>query len=78
MADNSTQYDNGMRGALFANDKRGNDKAPDYTGNCEIVGQKYRLAGWIQTSKGGQTYLSLKVSIPEPQSDVTPQEPLPF
>jgi hypothetical protein len=55
------QYDNNMRGVLFQNDKRGNDKAPDMTGRCEIEGHEYRLAAWMRHGKKGP-YLSISVS----------------
>ncbi len=61
-------YDNRDRGALFKNDKRGNDKAPDYTGNYTTPdNQTRRIAAWITTSKAGQTYLALKMSDPQPR-----------
>ena len=62
-----TEYDNNLRGRLFKNDRKETDKQPDYTGDCEVGGQKYRLAGWMRKSKQGTPYMSLQLSIPEPQ-----------
>jgi len=57
-----TDYDNTDSGALFRNDKRGNEKAPDYTGDIyDASGKKRRIAAWIKTSQGGKTYMQLKV-----------------
>ena len=57
------EYDNRDSGALFKNDKRGNDKAPDYTGEYTTPeGKKRRVAAWIRKSKGGKTYMSLRFS----------------
>ena len=64
-------YDNNMRGVLFNNDKGDNPKRPDYTGNCEIDGTKYRLSAWIKQSQKGTSFLSLSLSLDEgkPQSN---------
>lgn len=56
-------YDNRDTGALFKNDKRGNDRAPDYTGDYTTPdGQKRRVAAWLKKSDKVGTYLSLKFS----------------
>lgn len=57
-------FDNRDTGALFKNDKRGNEKAPDYTGEYTTQDgqQKRRIAAWIRKSKKGETYMSLKFS----------------
>ncbi len=58
-----TEYDNKDTGALFKNDKKGNDKAPDYTGDIYMQdNKKRRIAAWLKTSAGGKNYMSLKVS----------------
>lgn len=63
------EFDNTNRGALFLNDKEGNDARPDYTGIADVVVPegakagdvvKLRIAGWIKQPKsGGDDYLSL-------------------
>lgn len=58
------KYDNEMRGALFPNEKQ-SAKSPDMTGRVQIEGKEYRLAGWQQTSRKGQKYLSLSVTDPD-------------
>jgi uncharacterized protein (DUF736 family) len=73
----STTYPPG--GALFANDRKTNDKQPDYRGNLEISVDLLKLlveqhkgqgkinmdiAGWKKTSKSGTTFLSLKADKP--------------
>ena len=35
------------------------DKLPDYRGAITIDGVEYELAGWIKTSKAGESYLNL-------------------
>lgn len=56
-----TEYDDELSGVLFANDKRGNDKAPDVTGKATIEGKEYRVAGWRRVSNNtGKQFFSLK------------------
>lgn len=49
-------------GTLFVNDKGDNDKRPDRTGDAMIDGVVYKMSGWINTSKSGNPYLSVKFS----------------
>jgi len=45
---------------LFVNDKKGNDKAPDWRGDGLFNGKKVKLAGWKkQGNKGG--FISLTI-----------------
>ena len=53
-----------LSGALFKNDKKGNDKAPDYKGNCKIAGQDWEIGAWLKTSPKGTKYMSLSFSEP--------------
>ena len=59
-----------LSGALFKNDKEGNDNRPDYTGNCLIAGKTWRIAAWIKARAGSDSFMSLSFS--EPQA---PQQP---
>ena len=47
-------------GVLFANDKKGVEKAPDYSGPLDMH-PNHRIAAW-RGEKDGKNYLSLKVS----------------
>jgi len=53
------QYDNNLRGALFKNNKRTNDKQPEYTGNCEINGQEFWVSAWVKESQNGTKFFSM-------------------
>jgi uncharacterized protein (DUF736 family) len=53
-------YDNNNSGALFKNDKEGNESRPDYRGSAEINRVEYWVSAWIKTSKGGSKYMSLR------------------
>ena len=48
-------------GVLFANDKKDNDKAPNYKGNMMVDGQEYWLSAWVKEGKNGK-FLGLAVS----------------
>lgn len=53
----SNDFDNTNSGALFKNDKRGNERSPEYKGECAPVcphcGKKseFWLSAWIKTMK---------------------------
>jgi uncharacterized protein (DUF736 family) len=64
-----------LSGALFKNDKRGNDKAPDYSGDCMVDGREYRLAAWIKESKGGSKFMSLAFTAKEEGKTVQRDNP---
>jgi hypothetical protein len=55
-------------GSLYRN-KKEKPTSPDYTGNVEINGKKFRLAGWINKSKAGNNYLRLLASEMPEQTD---------
>jgi len=63
------QYDNNLRGALFKNNKRTNDKQPEYTGNCEINGQEFWVSAWIKESQNGTKFFSMSYT-PKEQNAV--------
>ena len=50
-------------GVLFENDKKGNDKAPEFSGPLEEHAheKKLKVAGWKKNSNG-KNYMSLSVS----------------
>lgn len=58
---------NDMSGALFKNDKEGNEKRPDYTGTCKIDGVEMRMSAWLKTDRNGNTYMSLAFTPPSDQ-----------
>ena len=61
-------------GALFryTGKKDGKMSSPDYRGTALIAGKKYQLAGWINKSKAGQSYLRvLFFDLPEKDLNAT-------
>ena len=69
-----SNYDNTNSGVLFKNDKKGNEKAPDWKGKINIDGKEKEMAGWIREGKSGQ-FLSLKVSEPRQKDNVFDNKP---
>lgn len=55
-------------GSLFKNDKKGNDKAPDYRGDLMIGGTLYELATWIKEGKNGK-FMSLSAKPKEERQE---------
>lgn len=46
---------------LFKNDKEGNEKRPDYTGNgLDLRGQKIKISAWIKQGKNGK-FMSCRI-----------------
>ena len=49
-------------GALFANDKKGNERAPDWKGDIMINGTVHRISAWTRKSQYGEL-ISLQYKI---------------
>jgi len=56
-----------LTGSLFKNDRKESDTHPDYKGSALLNGVEYFLDAWINTSKSGDKYISLKFK-PKEQS----------
>lgn len=65
-----SDYDNTNSGALFKNDKEGNENRPDYRGNVNVEGKDFEISAWLKTAKSGVKYMSL--SIQEPYAKKAP------
>ena len=53
-------------GSLFRNDKKGNEKAPDYRGSGkDLQGNEVWLSGWVRKSEKGTQYLSISMQAKE-------------
>jgi hypothetical protein len=80
-------YDPTNRGALFRNDKGGNEKRPDYSGELNVDGRELRISGWLREAKDGRKFMSLAVSPkdahrvaaqPKPAAAKDPDDDIPF
>lgn len=65
-----SEYDNNLRGVLFKNNKRTEERQPEYTGNCEINGEEFWVSAWVKESKNGQKFFSMAYTSKEQK--VTP------
>lgn len=63
-----------MTGVLFKNNRKEQDKHPDYTGKAMVDGYEYQLSAWIKTpAKGGDKFISIAFRAPKDnQNDRTP------
>lgn len=68
-----TTYDNTNSGALFKNDKQGNEKRPDYNGSLNVNGQDFWISAWIKEGQKGK-FMSLSVK-PKDQQPAQRQAP---
>ena len=71
--------------ALFKNDKRGNEKAPDYTGDgLDLSGKPIKVAAWLKDGKKGK-FMSCNIqaktrgeSERNPQQEPSDDDSIPF
>ena len=50
-------------GSLFKNERKEKDTHADYRGECMVDGQAYYMDAWLNTSKAGKKYLSVKFKV---------------
>ena len=56
-----SNFDPNLSGVLFKNDKKGNEKRPDYRGSAVIDNVDFNISAWIKASKKtGDKFMSLK------------------
>lgn len=70
-----SEYDNTDRGVLFRNEQKKSDKHPDYSGSINLADGEHFLDGWLNRSKGGKAYLSLKIGKLKDRQAAPPQKP---
>ena len=64
-------YDPTNQGALFYEKEVKSERHPNMTGKLNVEGKEYRIAAWEKTSRSGDTFLSLAISEPREQAEVT-------
>ena len=58
------EYDNTNRGVLFKNDKKTDEKHPDYKGSdMDANGADHWLNAWLAKDKNGNTYMRLSTKL---------------
>ena len=72
-------YDNTNSGVLFRNNRRQNDKQPEYTGNANINGVEYWVNAWVKTSsKDCSKFFSMSFKPKEPAGEESQAPPAEF
>jgi hypothetical protein len=66
------EYDNTNSGALFKNAKKQKDTQPDYRGSLNVEGTDYWISAWLKTSKKGEKFMSLAVTLQDEQKQDKP------
>ena len=62
--------------SMFKNEEKKSEKSPDYSGNIELNGEKFRVALWVKQAKNGKAYLGGLVSDAEAnQNNAKKEEP---
>lgn len=65
--------------SAFENDKKGNDKRPDWSGKGKVSGVEVKIAIWKRKSQNGVEYLSgtieevAKPDMPQPEPEPQPE-----
>lgn len=49
------------KATLFHNDRKGNDRAPSYTGTGMYKGEEIRISCWVNKTEEGETRLGLNI-----------------
>lgn len=58
----SEERSKNLSGALFKNDKEGNEKRPDYKGTyTDGEGREFYVSAWVKDSAKGTKYMSLSM-----------------
>jgi hypothetical protein len=76
----NNDFDNTNNGALFVNDRRQNDKSPDFKGQCEPACpscgavHKFWLSAWKKKARNGNGFLSLAFTADDQSVNSTPKK----
>jgi len=76
-------------GALFRNKRKEQETHPDYKGEMNVDGKMFWLNAWLNTSKTGEKYFSMRLTPKEEQrekpslrvvgsNDPDPNDEIPF
>lgn len=56
-------YDNTNSGALFRNERRKNDRQPEFTGSINVEGVEYWMSAWVKEAKSsGKKFFSIALT----------------
>lgn len=57
----SQEFDNTNLGMAMVNEKKTEEKHPDWSGSLNVEGKDYWLSIWKKTSKAGKPYMSFSI-----------------
>jgi|688.fasta_scaffold850622_1 uncharacterized protein (DUF736 family) len=57
--------------SIFKNEDKKSEKSPDYSGNLEVNGTKFRVALWVKQAKNGKAYLGGMVNVDDKAAPTT-------
>lgn len=63
-----SEYDNTNQGAIWGNDRKTEDRQPDFKGNINVEGKEYWVSAWKRRPDASPSSPSLKFSL-------TPKDP---
>ena len=58
-----TEYDNTNRGSIWRNEKKENDKHPDFTGSLNVDGKDYWVSAWKRKEGASDRSPALSFSV---------------
>jgi hypothetical protein len=58
-----TEYDNRNRGAIWKNEKKTEDKHPDFTGSLNVDGREFWVSAWRRREDAGPKAPALSFSV---------------
>lgn len=62
-----------MSGSMFENDRKTEDRHPDFKGSCMVAGVEYWVSAWDKVGASGKPYTSLAFTKKEPKPDAQPE-----
>lgn len=72
----SKDFDNRNRGSIWKNDRKENDKHPDFTGSLNVDGVEYWVSAWKRKEGASEKAPALSFSI-KPKEDRTQDQSRP-
>ena len=66
------EYNNENRGALFKNERRDDEKFPNYKGSLNVEGVDFWISAWLKESKDGAKFMSLSIKAKDQKEAKSP------
>ena len=70
-----SDFDNRNTGIISKNERKTEDKHPDYTGTIDVNGVEHWIDGYVRKRKDGSgTFLSLRIKLKQQRQDSRPKQ----